>query len=432
MATLEWMGTDHRRSISAGAKSVEVVARLGRYEVNIGLPECPVGDIARYSCVFGTVESSSGPFGPNITIASICNKDNGFTNICDFYCYEMTNTARVGSTTSVNNVFTCALLNPDADTFGLSYNGGRLNYWYNHYIGAFMAKVKVGDADYIDGLYIVWMGEAFLLNPVSSTNHLFVIRGVGSVDLAFGNLIIKCNAVTVFSGDTGRVWYDDLPEKMCLQIGNSYWDGTDWVGTFATFPLSSNETTIPISTRLTGEVSIRLYGQDSRTIIPSDQIQGFASDLFVSELSLDYQYEQSDIYTDRSENHYFRLLGTNFRDEVSINTDFASMLNNLPGPTLIMNNETSPMTYLNYGSAFHAADLRKPEVDLLNRLATYYNTVRQKLELKVAPPRFKLPMLKLKGINDNKEYMPLAETYDWKQEVCQLTCLEIPIWDSDM
>ena len=59
-------------------------------------------------------------------------------------------------------------------------------------------------------------------------------------------------------------------------------------------------------------------------------------------------------------------------------------------------------------------------------------TARQKLELKVVPPRFKLPMLKLKGINDNKEYMPLAETYDWKQEVCQLTCLEIPIWDSDM
>ena len=71
--------------------------------------------------------------------------------------------------------------------------------------------------------------------------------------------------------------------------------------------------------------------------------------------------------------------------------------------------------------------LRRPEVDLLNRLAAYYGAARQRLELEVAhPTAAPLPLLKLNGINDGKVYLPLSESRDWQTGVCKLTCFETP------
>ena len=130
---------------------------------------------------------------------------------------------------------------------------------------------------------------------------------------------------------------------------------------------------------------------------------------------------------DRSENHYFRLLGTNFRDEISINTDLASTLNNLPSPSLVMDDANTPMKELNYGSA-QSPDMRRPEVDLLNRLDTYYGAARQRLSLIVAHPTVApLPLLRLNVISpDNRTYLPLAESRDWREDTCTLTCFETP------
>ena len=427
---LDWMGNGHQRSVAQGAKSVEVVAKLEKYEVNIDLPECPTGDVQQYTnTTFKTVQSGAGPYGQNTSISAICNKDSEFTNVCEFFCYSMTSSARIGSATTIANVLTCALVNPDADDYGRLYQDDRLAYWYNPYIGSFISKIKRDDQEYIDGLYIVCMREVYPLNPITSTNHLFAIRSMTTADFSQGNLKLKCNAITIYGGDTGRVWgdYTDRTSRirMCLKFGDKYWNGSSWVSSFATFLCTTNELTIPVSTRLRGEASIRLYGYMDDWIIPADQEQGFASDMFISELSLSYEPLQEDTDTDRSENKYFRLLGTNFRDEISVDTDLASSLNNLPSPSLIMNSQTTPMTTLNYGSS-QSPDMRRPEVDLLNRLATYYGAARQRLELEVAHITTPLPMLRLNGIGDGKVYLPLAESRDWRTGVCKLTCFECP------
>ena len=88
-----------------------------------------------------------------------------------------------------------------------------------------------------------------------------------------------------------------------------------------------------------------------------------------------------------------------------------------------MNSDTEPLTELSYGS-----ESRRPEVDLLNRLAAYYGAARQTLELKVKhPTAAALPLLKLNGISpDTKKYLPLAESRDWIADVATLTCFETP------
>ena len=85
------------------------------------------------------------------------------------------------------------------------------------------------------------------------------------------------------------------------------------------------------------------------------------------------------------------------------------------------------MTELNYGTD-QVPDMRRPEVDLLNRLAIYYSAARHRLSLIVehqtAAP---LPFLRLNGISlDTRKYLPLAESRDWQEETSTLTCFETP------
>ena len=93
---------------------------------------------------------------------------------------------------------------------------------------------------------------------------------------------------------------------------------------------------------------------------------------------------------------------------------------------MLWSNSTTPVKVLQIGG-----QTIRPEVDLLNRLATYYGASRQTLDLITKHPVVNnapavLPLLKLNGINDGKVYLPLSESRDWREEVSTLTCMENP------
>ena len=89
-----------------------------------------------------------------------------------------------------------------------------------------------------------------------------------------------------------------------------------------------------------------------------------------------------------------------------------------------MDDITTPMTVMDYVVS-GGTESRRPEVDLLDRLAIYYGSARQRLELEVEhPTAAPLPLLKLNGINDGKVYLPLSESRDWKADTAKLTCFE--------
>ena len=158
--------------------------------------------------------------------------------------------------------------------------------------------------------------------------------------------------------------------------------------------------------------------------------------MFLSELNIDFIPFSNSLINDRSENNYYRLLGTNFRDEINVSTELASNLNNQLSPSLIMDDETTPASSINY-TVDGGTEARRPEVDLLNRLASYYGASRQTLDLIVKHPTLTstlplidptaiLPLLKLNGIGDGKVYLPMAESRNWKTEECTLRCFESP------
>ena len=114
--------------------------------------------------------------------------------------------------------------------------------------------------------------------------------------------------------------------------------------------------------------------------------------------------------------------GKAFRDEISVDLSIATDAKNIKRATMLWSDETTPVKLL----SLDGVDVR-PEVDLLNRLAAYYGTARQRLSLIVEhPTAAPLPLLKLNGINDGKHYIPLSESRDWRTDECTLTCFETP------
>ena len=423
IADMKWMGVDHQNNFKQGARSVEVVANLMKYLTDMDIPECPVGNLEAFTNDMST--TTDGVHLTSVTVNSWANKTPNFNNLCTFKYLHVDNNGYLdGTTATVAQVLTTCAINPDS-IIGDTYLA------LNPYVGAFMARLQIGSDDELNGIYINGFTNEYK-NPPSSTNHVFQIRSGVSYSLANGNLVLRCEMFPIMIGDWGHV-IDYTVKQMyfCVKLGSYYWNGTAWSSSFATFKATitnwtDGEYQIPITSRITGELSIRLYANPFGTFL-KDIGQSLAKDIYITSLSVSFEVDADSTTTDRGSNHYSQLLSTNFKDEIRIDTNLASSLNNQPSPSLIMDNTTDAMTTVNYNTAGGTIEARRPEKDLLDRLATYYSASRQRLELQVAHPTdAPLALLRLKGIGDGKTYTPISESRNWRMETSTLTCIEIP------
>lgn len=463
IVALLWAGVNHRRTVQQGAKSVEVVASLEKYNLQLALPGFQYGDVEDFYRKFHWTDwiyivanlntsaysnISFQYFKGTINIPQNIQTYNGITNLADVLNRMI---AGVNNTLDEINVETAAT--PGFKAIVAS--------------GAFLAQVAYETQEQAahsteDGLYCVWLPQAWNTPSHYNPDTGYLVNTDVFEDLGY---IFKMNTPLTTSMTNGYLrlsaamthiiyqyenYHDagyfikktsDWNDKLLLHIkvGNMYWNGSQWTTTESkvwidiegsnfkknwvpTMPVVETDGfLIPISGSMRGQVEIALYSP----IHAMDQGFQFLAETFFSKLDVDYLINDNSLLSDRSENHYFRLLGTNFRDEISIGTDLASMLNNQPSPSLIMEDDTTPMTELNYGTD-QVPDMRRPEVDLLNRLAAYYGAARQRLDLIVEhPTSAPLPLLRLNGISpDSRIYAPLAESRDWQQDSSTLKCFE--------
>ena len=447
IADFDWRGTDHKRDIRQGAKSVEVVSKVAKYAIDLDLPPFPYGE------TYEIHRQYNSPTNWIYILASLVN--NPYNNVTLNY-YKATISYVYGSQSAAETTTLADLLAHLWDAEGIVdiYSGHGTETVRS---GAFFAKVAYENQDQSahstnDGLFVSWLPK--VINTDYSTQPIFAMRSLISYNIGGGYLKLSAslaNLVVNFDNSFEVVWITketDYTDSILMHIrfGNKYWNGSQWVNSFtkvwvdiegSNFKKNWTPTTpveetdgylIPLSNN-SGELEIAIYPQNN---MPNASHKTFLLNTFFSNLGVEYVQTDDDTLTDRGENHYFRLLGTNFRDEISVGTDLASSLNNQPSPSLIMEDSagTTPMTYLNYGSA-QSPDMRRPEVDLLNRLASYYGASRQTLDLITKHPVVNnaaavLPLLKLNGINDGKVYLPLSESRDWQTDVCKLTCFEMP------
>ena len=463
ITSMQWRGADHKRNVRQGAKSVAVVAKLEKYDLNISLPEFPAGNVSIYYNELNNNVTSE--FWSKVWWYMVASQNaNAYSNCkLGYWALDKSSNGSYACSNYGQSNLSDVLAHMLQAMDNSSARKGRYaqSNPIRYYAGAFFAKEAFEDTetqvhDPEDGLHCVLFPYTIANEAGSDTPPNFDPSQVG--------YIVQMSSVVGFVATNGYLnlksayemiyyhWADqgshfalgaDVTDRdwrlgMRLRFGNKYWNGSSWQTTPCLFNARFNsgnfkgnwdetmgiqETDgllVPISSSMSGEVVLEVWPNVSRF---GNYFQQWVCEAFFKQLSVDYIPLTDDTLTDRSENHYFRLLGTNFSDEISVDTELASSLNNLPSPSLIMNSDTEPMTELSYGS-----ESRRPEVDLLNRLAAYYGAARQTLELKVKhPTAAALPLLKLNGISpDTKKYLPLAESRDWIADVATLKCFETP------
>ena len=478
MSAMDWRGVDHKRDIRQGAKSVEVVAKLEKYDMNIDIPECPVGNLIELYRQLWYYQTEYRDW-----LYLLANSNgSAYSHMSVAYYSALGGLQRQGEWSSEGTNWAYAqyrvsTLSNLLDHIAVGANSSVVECWHmlqfkaTWCAGAFLCKYdweNTGTAtahNTDNALYCAFFPLSLGCN--SSTIYLdddFIPNRVGAIFSI--NSIVNFRAYNGYiklSAKSDTIYWDDAPSghavthstniedewgiALELSIGNNWWNGSSWQSSQCYFfarmtaggfksnwdesmsIVKTDGLLIPITGAIQGVVTFKIWPMVSN--LASDSTTQFAHssiiEMIFSQLSAEYVPPTDASLTDRSENRYFSLLGTNFRDEISVSTELASSLNNQPSPTLIMNNSsgTTPMTTLDYVLSGGSTEARRPEVDLLTRLASYYGAARQTLDLIVKhPTAAALPLLKLNGINDGKTYLPLSESRDWREETCTLKCFE--------
>lgn len=396
---LDWMGTDHNRTVSQGAKSVSVEAKVEEFKTNFDFPQCPIAGLSQKN-IYGDIIS-----------------------LPQWYYDKCTRTSILGFVSSdISKAFL-------ARFYGIRSNSSMpWNTLYEE-IGFENVIYLVGKA-YTDTTYAKYCTirssqEFSCVCGVQNTNEdagYFVLKIKEEVSAYLKvNGYIRCGVRFIglyYSGITGSLWNTNPNSTIKVELSSG-----------------SGEVRIPIPkmganyTFASSDIEVYLY----------DDFENTKTSALISEVSIDYEPPFRKYKDQQSTNRYAQNIQTQFRDEISVSLELASNFANVNGLSHIYGKKRytygqeyvdyiEPITTLTYTKADTTTEARRPEVDLLNRLASYYSAARQRLDLIVEhPTAAPLPLLRLNGISpDNRKYLPLAESRDWQTDVCKLICFEIP------
>ena len=427
LADLEWRGTGHRISSRQGARNVEVVANMTPFDIQVGIPDgFPQGEYLTGALAYQE-ENVSVEEGETIpTALPYISKEQHFSNRYEFAIWDATEEQQERpiweKTGTLQQLVAQSMLNT-----GNVINGSLC--------GAAPIQFKSNDEDEsIDfgGLYVKTTDLDAYQSLLKESIYLLKIRSIDYLNAYNGKFVLNFSAKTLYDQILRAIpsgSYIPLVIKwgtLFLQPDRKTWASSYNIVTFPYTEENGGKVEIPIDEYNYGEVVMYIPPCDMTTSNPAYRT---VEEWVYTSLSLEYQAPE-DVFEDRSANHYFEALKTAFRNEVSVECDFGSSLDNLPNPSLILNVDPDryyePLTRMSFYDGMLTEE--RPEKHLLSRLATYYRKPHTSLELVAAFPGV-LPMMRYRGLNDGKFYLPMAASRDWQQDTATLTMLQCePYW----
>lgn len=416
LADLEWRGTAHRISSRQGARNVEVVANMTPFDIQVGIPDgFPQGE---YITAANTVTIPTDEEGVTAEATVYISKQNDLNNryelrVFDIEDYDKSPWFDMVRTDNVQRLYE----HSDYDTLGVTINS---------VAGAACISIQNKEHDFDrTGVFVRGCDLVQIINDVIESDAIMVLRSIDHLNAYNGKFLLSFDAMTTQAVAIANSWSIAVAVKwgnLFLQDDKKTWSSTF---NYITLYKTDDPTEIPINEYNYGEVQVLLMP----FVLQGPAVSASYQQYILTSLSLEYQAPE-DVFEDRSANHYFEALKTAFREEVSVECDFGSSLDNLPNPSLILDVDPSryyePLTRMIFFDGMQAEE--RPEKHLLSRLATYYRKPHTSLELVAAFPGV-LPMMRYKGINDGKFYLPMAASRDWQQDTAKLTMLQCePYW----
>ena len=458
-----WMGTGHQRNALQGMRRVMVKSTLKDFKCEIRLNETPVNSLVENPAAR---QSTWGEVHVNTNETFYSHAKHRHMRVKAVFPTDLSGASlqHVSNLTAINYDKTIFWTNNEFRTYyydlvNVQTKGS--NDGIQCTVTSFMAWWRDAGGNLQSGLmicgvpkYLIYtdLGQGRVWNKFALTSSNYLFKQTTPLNFATSKGFLKIDLRTLaFAGveKMNQTLYGNVYPyvTVALQFGDVWAFQTSgtfgWDTTFHTMDLPLDRTTsagehklisnwdesmgvkeedgiyIPIHAAKTGPVSIYLFHEVYGCC--ADPYWHCMFDMFINKLDVDYVPLEEELNTDRSENAYVKETSKNFRDTLDVTLDLASDANNIKQASLIWNNQTTPAKLISLGG-----QSVRPEVDLLNRMATYYGEARQRLELEVAHPTTALPLLKLNGINDGKVYLPLSESRDWQTGVCKLTCFESP------
>lgn len=474
LAGQTWVGTGHQRSVTQGARRVKVSAALDDFKCKMSLKETPVNNLVE------------NPITRQNWGEVYCNTNEDFYNLAQHKHMLLRYTFPDNMDDNPTLEFESELVQINyqntifwEDNYIQTYyqelvgggQGATGHYWATSYMAYWR-----NEADELkNGLMLCGVPYKLYYGISDFAPN---VRNWNSFGLTPDNWLFKQSSPLVFSANSGYLridiqtmrWWSVYPEKnsgifgrptitIALQVGDKWAylndDKYEWSDTFHTidypFELTENDggilsphgnwdesmkvdesegIFIEIPSFMVGFVSVYVYHRIDRTY-NRDEVDSLGNhylgpyksmfEVLISKLDIDYIPLPEELRTDRSSNNYMSDTGKAFRDEIEVALDMASDANNTKLATMVWDTPTSPAKLLSLGG-----EMKRPEVDLLNRLTAYYGEARQRLSLEMQHPATPLPLLTFDGINDGKVYAPLSESRDWQKDTSTITCYEIP------
>lgn len=395
MSSLQWMGTGHQRTIMQGAKSVSVEAAVNKFDTYFEMPQCPTTGLIQ---------------------------KNAYTANSAYWYYDKCPQTTVGKFVSnnINNAFLARFYGIRTDSAQV-WNTVYTDIGFNNSI--YLVGHKFTDSSYTD------------LCSIKTEMDFSVICGVYGTLEDVGHFVIKITDKAAAEAEV------DGYIRCGLKFAGKYYSKEGavalWLDNFASFKIDMSRGSGEIQIPLPKLRDLYTFAKSPIEVFLFNDFDNTKTSAIISEVSVEYVPSFRKNTDEASSNRYWQNLG-GYRDDINISLNLASSFNNRNALSLIYEvhrywyvqeyvDYLQPITTILYNLAGGTTEARRPEVDLLNRLASYYGAARQRLELEVAHPTdAPLPMLRLNGINDGKVYLPLSESRDWRTDVCKLTCFELP------
>ena len=416
MSDLEWRGTGHRISSRQGARNVEVVANMTPFDIQVGIPDgFPHGE---YITAANKVTIPTDEEDVTAEAIVYISKENNLNNryelrVFDIEDYDKSPWFDMVRTDNVQRLYE----HSDYDSLGVTINS---------VAGTACIAIQNKKHDFDrTGIYVRGCDLQAIIDDVIESDAIMIMRSIDHLNAYNGKFLLSFDAMTTQAATIGNDWYIAVAVKwgdLFLQSDKKTWSRTfGYISLYKT----DDPTEIPINEYNYGEVQVWLMPFVLHDAFTTARYWQY----ILTSLSLEYQAPE-DVFEDRDANHYFEALKTAFRDDVSVECDFGSSLDNLPNPSLILNVDPNlyyePLTRMSFYDGMLTEE--RPEKHLLSRLATYYRKPHTSLELVAAFPGV-LPIMRYRGLNDGKFYLPMAASRDWQQDTATLTMLQCePYW----
>lgn len=396
MSDLEWRGTNHTRTIFQGAKRVAVEADVVPFDTYFEMPICPINGLTQKNYYGGVIATPT-------------------------WCYDKCTQASVLNFTSQDT----------SKAFLARFYGIRNDSsfpWNTLYesIG-FDNSVYLTGKKYTDTSYIK-------LCTVRSALEFSCILGVQNTIEDAGSFVLKLRE------EVGAKNNVESGYMRCgLKFAGRYYSGIP--GTL--WNLNANSSFKVTMSNGTGELRIPLPKVGNVYTFEKSDIELYLYDDFdngitsaiVTDIEISYDPPFKKYETPQQKNRYLQNV-SDFRNDVTVQVGLASSFANVNSLSHIYEVVTytystesvdylEPIKTIPYLLADNSTESRRPELDLLTRMAAYYNEPRQIVELEVVhPSAAALPLIKLNGLGDGKVYLPLSESRNWYTGVSTIKCFE--------